>query len=173
MNIITEQLESLRLPKDASQPGRAGQTSQSGSLPGSFDSILTSQLGSDTAREPVSSILAEKAGQAGLIARMLLGDTGGDGAQDSETALFDAAFAQASGTLDLFDSYALSIGNGGNADLRQSYSLLEGIDSQVRALRQSTTALRGKNQDFDTLLNNLEAMAVTEKFKFNRGDYMA
>lgn len=166
MNTITEQLEPLRLQNDVSQQsqyaGKPGQTGQAGS----FDSILNSQLGTPAAASHPGS--AGMAGNASLIASMLLGDTGENSA-DSEIALLDVAYAKASGALDLFDSYARSIGN--DASLRESYSLLEGIDSQVKALRQSTTGLRARNQDFDNLLNNLEAMTVTEKFKFNRGDY--
>lgn len=166
MNTITEQLDPLRLQNDVSQQSQyAGRSDRSGQT-GSFDSILNSQLGNPVAASHPGS--AGMAGNASLIASMLLGDSG-ENTADSEIALLDAAYAKASGALDLLDSYARSIGN--DVSLRDSYSLLEGIDSQVKALRQSTTGLRGRNQDLDNLLNNLEAMTVTEKFKFNRGDY--
>lgn len=38
-------------------------------------------------------------------------------------------------------------------------------------IKQGTAGVRGKNPGFDSLLNELEVMTATEKFKFNRGDY--
>ena len=107
-----------------------------------------------------------------MISQMLLGATGGaDETNPTEDVLQDA-FNQASGTLDMWDSYVSTLGNAGkNGSLRQAYALLQGIDGQVASLKENTAGLRGQNAGLDTLVNNLEVLATTEKFKFNRGDY--
>ena len=94
-----------------------------------------------------------------------------DEADPTEDVLQDA-FTQASGTLDMWDSYVSTLGDAGNnGSLRQAYALLQGIDGQVASLKENTAGLRGQNPGLDTLVNNLEVLATTEKFKFNRGDY--
>ena len=70
-----------------------------------------------------------------------------------------------------WENYAdkLAAGSGGDS-LKQAYGVLEHIESGVRQLKEelpeSTTAGLG------SLVNELEVMTVTEKFKFNRGDYL-
>lgn len=63
-------------------------------------------------------------------------------------------------------------GAGDQGSLKQAYELLQGIDGQVAALKDSTTTLRGQSSGFDSLLNELEVLTTTEKIKFNRGDYL-
>ena len=48
---------------------------------------------------------------------------------------------------------------------------MQGIDGQVSALKTNTAAVRGQNEGLDSLVNELDVMTATEKFKFNRGDY--
>ena len=70
------------------------------------------------------------------------------------------------------DRQVTTLGDAGkNGSLRQAYALLQGIDGQVASLKENTAGLRGQNPGLDTLVNNLEVLATTEKFKFNRGDY--
>lgn len=105
---------------------------------------------------------------------MLLGTTEENSAVNPDEDLLQEAFAQASGTLDLWDSYVNALGKpGAGESLRDAYSLLQGIDSKVAELKQGTVGVRGQNPGFDSLLNELEVMTATEKFKFNRGDYNA
>ena len=70
-----------------------------------------------------------------------------------------------------WENYADKLAAGSGSDsLKQAYGVLEHIESGVRQLKEdlpeSTTAGLG------SLVNELEVMTVTEKFKFNRGDYM-
>ena len=82
-----------------------------------------------------------------------------------------AAFDQASGVLNLWDQYSQILGGAStDASLRQAWTVLEGLDQNISQLRANPIA--GSNAAFDGLLNELEIMAATEKFKFNRGDYL-
>lgn len=173
MKIKNEQLEALLRQQEQS----SGTIRKSGDQGAGFEAALAEQLGlvgagtSSTAGGtlPVGGM---RASQASMISQMLLGATGqADEANPTEDVLQEA-FSQASGTLDMWDSYVSTLGDAGkNGSLRQAYALLQGIDGQVASLKENTAGLRGQNPGLDTLVNNLEVLATTEKFKFNRGDY--
>ncbi len=81
---------------------------------------------------------------------------------------------QASGALDMWESYANTLRMPeGKGNLREAYSLLEGIESQVSALKSNSKETLEQNPELASLVNELEIMSVTEKIKFNRGDYVA
>lgn len=170
MEINTEQLEALLRQQEQQATTARRQTGQSGG----FDAILAQQLGAGAEQaNAAASPLSPGAAQAGMISQMLLNGAGQSQAADPDAEILQEAFNQASGTLDLWDSYAKTLGSSssGAGSLRDAYALLQGIDSQVAQLKQGTAGVRGQNPGFDSLLNELEVMTATEKFKFNRGDY--
>ncbi len=113
-----------------------------------------------------------QASQASMISQMLLGVADENPDVNPHEDVLQEAFNQASGTLDMWESYVGTLGDvGKGGSLRDAYALLQGIDGQVNALKENTAGLRGQNPGLDTLVNNLEVLATTEKFKFNRGDY--
>ena len=169
MEIGTEQMDALlRLQEQqATERTAKGQRTQQGGA--DFGAILSDAMGKGA--QGTNGVMPLGGGQAAMISQMLLGTTEESQATDPDSAVLMEAFSQASGTLDLLDKYASTLGKTGNASLRDAYSLLEGIDSQVAQLRENTAGVRGKNAGLDSLLNELEVMTATEKFKFNRGDY--
>ena len=170
MEINTEQLEALLRQQEQQATTARRQTGRSGG----FDAILAQQLGGAEQANAAGGLLPPGAAQAGLISQMLLNGAEQSQAADPDAEILQEAFTQASGTLDLWDSYAKTLGSSADGgSLRDAYALLEGIDSQVAQLKQGTAGVRGKNPGLDSLLNELEVMAVTENFKFNRGDYNA
>ena len=138
-----------------------------------FEALLAQQLGGGAEwANAAGGLLPPGAAQAGLISQMLLNGAEQEQTSDPDAEILQEAFAQASGTLDLWDSYAKTLGSSADGgSLRDAYALLQGIDSQVARIRQNTVGVRGKNPGFDSLLNELEVMTATEKFKLNRGDY--
>ncbi len=81
---------------------------------------------------------------------------------------------QTSRALDMLDLYAQKLrapSNDGN--LRDAYALLEGIEAQVSTLKANNKQTLEQNPDLADLVNELEILSTTEKFKFNRGDYMS
>ncbi len=170
MEINTDQLEALLRLKEQ----QAQNLPRDGAKPGIFDAILAEQMGADPSDKLGASAgsLSTSAAQAAMFSQILLDRSEGGNALDSDAAVLEAAFEQASGALNLWDAYAKSLGSpGGNANLRDAYALLEGIDSQVAKMRQDSSALRKPNPGLDSVLNELEILSATEKFKFNRGDY--
>ncbi|MDO4766931.1 MAG: hypothetical protein Q4B25_02125 [Pseudomonadota bacterium] len=56
-------------------------------------------------------------------------------------------------------------------DLRAGYRILDEIRSHVRDVKGDASIAAGKG-DLDRMIEELDILAVTEEFKFNRGDYM-
>lgn len=111
-------------------------------------------------------------GQAGLISQILLraggGNADGAGQQDMRQAYDDA-----SGTLDLWESYVRTLSSEDAGSLRNAYALLQDIDAKLTGLKQGAAQVAQEHPGFDDLVNELSVLAATERFKFNRGDYNA
>lgn len=108
MEINTEQLEALLRQQEQQAGTVRRQTGQSGG----FDAILAQQLGTGTEQaNAAASPLSPGAAQAGMISQMLLNGAGQSQAADPDAEVLQEAFNQASGTLDLWDSYAKTLGS--------------------------------------------------------------
>ena len=169
MKVTNDQLEALLRQQSQSSGSTRPQKTQAGG----FEAALTEQLGLDNAvaSSTFPTAAAGQTSQASMISQMLLGTTQAEPA-DMDDDVIQSAFSQASGTLDMWDSYVNALGSSGQGgSLREAYSLLQGIDGQVAALKTNTAAVRGQNTGLDSLVNELDVMTATEKFKFNRGDY--
>ena len=68
--------------------------------------------------------------------------------------------------LDQWDAYAASLESSPN--LRESHSTLEKIAGGIAQLKEEMPA----DPTLRSMVDDLEAMAYTERFKFNRGDYV-
>ena len=110
------------------------------------------------------------AGRTDLVRSMLLSGVEDDKPVSADEAVLNEAFEQVSGTLDLLDNYSISLSSAGS--LRDAYSLLDDIDGKVAGLEKDTGMLRAQHPALDSLLNELKIISVTEKIKFNRGDYL-
>lgn len=163
MEINTQNMEALlHLQEQQAQLPRKQTGAGSG-----FDSLLNQRLG---AENPVAQLDPALVGNAGIYSTLMLEQPEHAENLDTDSAVLMEAFNQASGTLDLWDSYRRTLGNATNATaLRDAWGLLEGIDSQVNQLRNASA----RNPELDAILNELEILSTTEKFKFNRGDYIS
>jgi hypothetical protein len=165
MKINTEQTDALLRQQEraTAKPGTGAANA--------FEALLAERLGSRVEGGPsAASPLPPGAERAGMISEMLLTGSEKSDATGVDEEVFQEALNVASGTLDLWDSYVGALKTPGNS-LRDAYALLEGIDSKVAGLKGKTVDVRGQSQVIDSLVNELEIMAATEKFKFNRGDY--
>ncbi len=72
-------------------------------------------------------------------------------------------------SLDSMDAYTNSLQ--GSESLKQAYANLEQANNQIDMMRQDYAKLTTKNPTLNNMLQDLEVMAVTETYKFNRGDY--
>lgn len=161
MEINTQQLESLFHLQEQPQLPRNKGTEDKG-----FQNVLNQQL--DSSANPAATQAGSA--QSALLSQLMLNKTE-NSSMDTDTAVLQAAFEEASGALDLWDTYAQTLGRS-NTDtaLKDAYSLLEGIDTRLSRIKSSPAA--GTNAILDGILNELEILSTTEKFKFNRGDYL-
>ncbi|MDR1660562.1 MAG: hypothetical protein LBR94_09575 [Desulfovibrio sp.] len=110
------------------------------------------------------------AGRTDLVRNMLLEGSEEGRPVNPEDAVLNEAFSQVSGTLDALDKYSVSLGSA--RSLREAHSLLDDIGSRVAGLEKDAGTLRAQYPALDSLLNELKIISVTEKIKFNRGDYL-
>lgn len=167
MNIRTEQLNALFKQQEllAQKPASTGKQD--------FGAALAQELGLDSGtKKPGATPLPGS--QANVIGQMLLGSTEKSSAPETEMeVVMQQALEQASGALDTWESYVGALGQSGTqGSLREAYSYLQGLDQQVAALKQGAQPVQGKNPGLDSLVQELDVMTTTEKFKFNRGDYV-
>lgn len=170
MKIRTEQLDSLfkqqeLLAKKPTAPGQQG-----------FGATLAKEMGLAEGTQ-ASSTLPLPGSQNAVVGQMLLGATENTAAPATDMeAVLQQALQQASGALDTWDSYVGALqqaGKGGvQTTLRDAYGLLQGLDGQIAALKQGAQPVLGQNPALADIVQELDVMTATEKFKFNRGDYV-
>lgn len=162
MNIRTEQVQAL-----LQQQERAAQRAKPGTGEG-FEAALAQHLGLAEA-DTASRLPAPPPGaSADIVGQVLLQKA------EKVSAATDSqqAFEQASGALDLWESYVTALGKpGAQSTLRDAYTLLQGIDRQVATLRQGAHPALENNPQLAGIIHEIEVMSATEKFKLNRGDY--
>lgn len=167
MEINAQNLEALlQLREQQAQPQR-----KSGGQAQGFEALLNDQLHAGSSSDQTINPMAAQDAQASLYSRLILEAPQADSAMSPDMAVLDAAFEQASGALDMWDRYASILGSPSSTALRDAYSVLEGIDSRIMELKGSPAA--SSNPALSGLLNELEVLSATERFKFNRGDYSA
>lgn len=76
------------------------------------------------------------------------------------------------GTLADMDEYSNALQNPSTQNLKQAWNDLSSMNADISTMRKDYSKLSRENTDLDTMINDLEIMAVTETFKFNRGDYL-
>ncbi len=83
----------------------------------------------------------------------------------------DFVFERMNSLLDKWDMYSGSMARPGAANLKQMYGLLEGMSDELQSIKGSAANLDG-NPALAGLVNELDVLTTTERFKFDRGDYL-
>ncbi len=89
---------------------------------------------------------------------------------DAEENIVEQIVTGIDTTLSEMESYFQSLQ--GSSNLKQAWTNLENVSKQTGQMQDAYAQLTQKNASLASMLNNLEAMAVTETYKFNRGDYI-
>ena len=168
MEINTQQMEVLlHLQERQTSTPRKGESSGHG-----FEALLNEQLANSQSIDPSGNMPGAVEAHPLLYGQFLMNNAELDSNGNRSVAALQSAFDQTSGALDMWDQYASILG-GSTSDsaLRDAYSLLEGIDSRVSQLKNNSTI--GNDTELNGIVNELDIMTAIEKFKFNRGDYLA
>lgn len=166
MNIRTDYLESVQRQQETSRKIQE----VSGGADG-FAALLSQEIGQNGQIGAPGTAEASRPANRGasLDAAMLVSVMGGSAEAESDASLVKSITGQASGLLEAWDQYATALSEGGSQ--KNAWTRLLGMDDQVRALRGSLNGLSESNPALETIVNEFEIMAATEKFKLNRGDY--
>lgn len=161
MKITNEQLRALQ----ESEARRA----KSSNMPGEFNDILIRQLEKE---EP-----GAQAVQAGALATTQ-GIASFSLAEAAEVTPASAtpgsreASQHMDGMVSTFERYANELAQDGGADLREAYALLESMNAQIAEFKERFPDADRNMPELGSMLNELDVLAATETFKFNRGDYL-
>ncbi len=170
MNIRTDNVESL-LKQQELQAKRAS-AAQSGAGEG-FGAVFAEQgilgnAGKNAQTEATTGAIEPNVVQQLLISEVEQSAASGEGMTKAQV------LDHAAGALDMWDSYVDALRTSGtDGNLRDAYSLLEGVDAHVATLKAGAEPVLEQNPQLAGLVNELEVLSATEKFKFNRGDYVS
>ena len=73
--------------------------------------------------------------------------------------------------LSKWENYSQIIG-AANGDLREGYNLLADIRQDIREVKSDLAQNPGLGHSLEGMVEELDILATTEEFKFNRGDYL-
>jgi hypothetical protein len=155
MKIRPEHLEALSQEQQVRKPSKEGS---------SFQNILDTELG-DTEKTAVScrsQSLGAMNGLGGLDPLTL--------SSLQSTPTRQKVMEALDSVLSRWDEYSNSLSSP-RPDLKQAYRVLETISSDVRTIKESELSENNRDQ-FGPILDELEILTVTERIKFNRGDYI-
>ncbi len=165
MKIHPDQLEGVR-PDQTTRTDRGVQTGAA------FGDILNQEVAQSNAQTAKASAVLPPPGGLGALGSLL-------GVQSVEattpvTKAENAIMDTVASVLDKWDQYARDLqGASGEANLKQAYGVLDDIDGTVQQLKGDHPDLAEKHPALQGMVSELEAMTVTERIKFNRGDYTA
>ena len=169
---INSELERILLAQQQAQQAKTKSADSSTA----FEDILQSAMqkpDATNANEEISlSTLALSAQNMG-IENETIASTQSASEADSETAYTRRALiADIENPLSSLDMYTQSVQSQNAAfDLKQAWQGLTAFNRSVNDLRQNYASLSEQDSSLDAMINDLEIMAVTETYKFNRGDY--
>ena len=70
------------------------------------------------------------------------------------------------------EQYAGQLAQGATPDLKSAYGLLRDLDGQIDGFKSRYPTAGQDMPELAAMLNELDVLAATEKFKLNRGDYL-
>ena len=72
-----------------------------------------------------------------------------------------------------WENYAATLqASGRDKGLRPAFGVLENIETGLKELKDKWPSLSRDHPGLKSVVDELEVMAVTERIKFNRGDYL-
>ena len=94
------------------------------------------------------------------------------GVKEADEGVSDAFMGQLDGLLNKWENYAASLSNPSGASLKSLHSLLGDLGGTLDELKAALPGLNGGMEELGGLVNELEVLETTERFKLNRGDYL-
>lgn len=164
MKINADYLKALQQVTELKKPETSGKNSAAA---GFEDQLMQALAGNATGEVLSPESLATK--ELSAVDLSLSNRIAGNSTQvENHSELMD----EFAGLLDTFDMYAQKLGANGPLDLKSAYATLEAVSHGLNGLKEKVSMQNLQASDFQTMLNELEIMTTTERFKLNRGDYL-
>ncbi|MDR2604837.1 MAG: hypothetical protein LBC55_05740 [Desulfovibrio sp.] len=160
MKISNEQLQAvqeIRTQRPATQHADTG-----------FDRILTRELDNGPAQGTDASGRTALPLPPQILPGLEAGGVAGTGT--ALPAFSEEAADMVENVLTELEGYAAQLGRAEAADLRTAFASLQNMQEGISGFRQRFSGDSGGTAG--DLIDELDVLAVTEKFKFNRGDYL-
>lgn len=167
MKITTDPLRVLQGQGNAQKPEAAEEAA-------GFSALLARELRARPGETPAAPAI--NTGQNAAVLAMQIRAARELGSapatEEAKTDLESAPleFEEMDKLLEQMGLYAASLAQGNGANLKELSGMLAEVDSGISGLKQRFPALPGS--EAGAVLNELEVLAVAERFKFNRGDYL-
>jgi len=165
MKILPDQLESVRLDQTT-------QTNRGTSSGTAFGEILNSEVARTSTQSASSITSLPPPGGLGTLSALI--GTQSVEATSEATQAESAIMDKVDSVLDKWDQYAQNLqGTTSATSLKAAYGVLDDIDTAVQDIKSANPDLAQTSPALQGMVSDLEAMTVTERIKFNRGDYTA
>lgn len=164
MKIRSEHLEALQQDELKKRPQQAAE---------GFGSLLAEELGLQDEAAPTKATVPPVGARTMVLDPLLMANQ-----VDQTEAVQGSAeevagvVSQLDGMLDKWDTYTSQIGDTTSPDLKGAYGTLESISGDLAQLKAQNPELAASHPGLNTVVNELEVMSFTERFKINRGDYV-
>ncbi len=163
MKIHSQHIEALKQQEQA----KSKETAEKGR----FEALLAKEVGAGVSTAS-SAPLAPPPGARALGVGSLLAAEQVAATQPS-TEAEQEIMNNIESVLTQWESYAQTLAEPQSSQaLRQAYGVLETISSEVSMLKERMPQLGAAETNLQTMVDELEILAVTEQVKFNRGDYL-
>lgn len=161
MKIHNEQLQALQQQAEA----RGKQRQE-----GVFDAILSEELNVAQPGQTAPAIPMQTSGP--LLGAATDASASQSAMQKPESTVAAMVTDSINAMLGGLDEYAEILAAPQGADLRKAYGILQGMDKDLAALRESAPDLATRHAGLASLVDEISVIAKAETVKLNRGDYL-
>ncbi|MBU1003894.1 MAG: hypothetical protein KKE73_15390 [Proteobacteria bacterium] len=163
MKIHPDQLRALE--QDQAKTKQAQETDKG------FGDLLATEVGKTAESAKAQTTSLPPLG-AGMLSNQLLAAQAAAGTGETQSG--QNVMESLENLVSNWEDYAAQVGTTTEGpNLRQANGMLQSIENGVSDLRNKMAGLSGKNPELDAMVEEVEILAVTERIKFNRGDYIA
>ncbi len=165
MKIRNDSLQALQQQGEARAKPKAAESDFTALLARQMDSAQSMEGQAALQQGPGAVPGALSVNVAGLAAASAAGET-------NDAAMLEQISRSIDGLLGRLDAYAASLAAPGEADLRGAHSLLQSMDSDIKALRNAAPDMGSRHAGLAAMVNELAVITTAETVKLNRGDYL-
>ena len=165
MKIRSEQVDALQQQEEVRKRSKTGGEG--------FGDLFAQELGRQDEASKTQATVPPVGARAMVLDPLLMANPVEEaGAVEGTGTEAAGLVGQLDGMLDKWELYSRQIGAAESPDLKGAYGTLESISGDLSQLKEQNPELSARHPDLGSVVNELEVMSFTERFKINRGDYV-